>query len=242
MTEISVLVAEDHTVVREGLRALLSAEADIQVIGEAQDGQEAVDLARRTHPEVVLMDLAMPVLNGLEATRQIRKELPATKVVVLTSYDNAEYVRQMMAAGVRGYLLKQTAAQDLLKAIRAVQSGSRFFSPSIARQIRRESRETPLSQPATGEKSELTPRERQVLELVAQGFSSKEMASELGISPKTVEKHRQGVMKKLHIHEVAGLTRYAISTGMLEPGKRGVGDLRPETGEAGKASLVGSGT
>ncbi len=231
MTEISVLVADDHTVVREGLRALLSAEADIQVIGEAQDGQEAVDLARRTRPEVVLMDLAMPVLNGLEATRQIRRELPATKVVVLTSYDNAEYVRQMMAAGVRGYLLKQTAAQDLLKAIRTVQSGNRFFSPSIARQLRHEFRKTPSNQTATGGKSKLTPRERQVLELVAQGFSSKEMASELGISPKTVEKHRQGVMKKLRIHEVAGLTRYALSAGLLEPGNRDVGDLRPELAE-----------
>ena len=219
MTEISVLVAEDHTVVREGLRALLSAERDIQVVGEAENGRDAVDLARKKHPAVVLMDLAMPVLNGLEATRQIRRELPDTKVLVLTSYGNSEYVRQMMAVGVRGYLLKQTAAQDLLRAIRTVQKGERFFSPGIAR---------PLRQQAVQTGSGLSPRERQVLELIAQGFSSKEMAAELGISPKTVEKHRQGVMKKLNIHEIAGLTRYALNSGMLAPGRRDVGDLRPQ--------------
>src|SRR5437667_12635988 len=136
MQKIAVLLADDHTVIRQGFRALLEAEQDIAVVGEAETGRQAVQLARKLHPDVVVMDIAMPLLNGLEATRQILKELPATKVLVLSSYGDDECVSQLMDAGASGYLIKQTAANDLLRAIREVQRGNAFFSPAIAKRLR----------------------------------------------------------------------------------------------------------
>jgi DNA-binding NarL/FixJ family response regulator len=215
MKPISVLLADDHTVVRQGLRALLSAELDIEIVGEAANGNVAVRLARETRPEIVVMDLAMPGLNGLEATRQILAEAPSTKVLVLTSYSNDDYVKKMIEAGVAGYLSKQTAAQDLVKAIRETHRGNAYFSPSIARRLCDQSRGR-LGQRVLGARSnELTAREGQVLRLIAQGAANKQMAAELGISVKTVEKHRQHVMKKLGIHDVAGLTRFAAEKGII---------------------------
>src|SRR5207244_9259142 len=217
MKKISVLLVDDHTVVRQGLRALLRSEEDIEVVAEAENGRQAVALARKTPPNVVVMDIAMPLLNGLEATRQILKSLPTTKVLVLTSYGDDDCVAQLMQAGAAGYLIKQTAANDLLKAIREVYRGNAFFSPSIAKRLREQCRETFTTGQPARKSGELTSREAEVLQLIADGLSNKQIAAELGISIKTVEKHRQQVMNKLNIHDVAGLTRYAISKGL---GKR----------------------
>jgi len=218
MKKISVLLVDDHTVVRQGLRALLSSEEDIEVIGEAENGRRAVMAARKSTPSVVLMDVAMPLLNGLEATRQIIRSVPTAKVLVLTSYGDDDCVEQLMQAGAMGYLIKQTAANDLLKAIREVQRGKAFFSPSIAKRFRGRCRETFSTGQHGRRAGELTSREAEVLQLIAEGFSNKQIAGELSISIKTVEKHRQQVMNKLHIHDVAGLTRFALSKGMVERG------------------------
>jgi DNA-binding NarL/FixJ family response regulator len=218
MKKIAVLLVDDHTVVRQGLRALLKVEEDIEVIGEAENGRQAVTLARKSPPDVVLMDVVMPLLNGLEATRQILKSVPKAKVLVLTSYGEDDCVRHLMDAGAAGYLIKQTAANDLLKAIREVHRGNSFFSPAVAKRLRDQCRQA-FANGQNGRKAgELTSREAEVLQLIAEGFSNKQIAGELSISIKTVEKHRQQVMNKLNIHEVAGLTRYAINRGMVERG------------------------
>jgi len=216
MKKISVLLVDDHTVVRQGLRALLNSEEDIDVVGEAENGRQAVTLARECAPDVILMDVAMPLLNGVEATRQILKFAPSTKVLVLTSYGDDDCVAQLMDAGVSGYLLKQTAANDLLKAIREVRLGNSFFSPCIVKRLQDRSRAAFNNGQSARRGGVLTSREAEVLQLIAEGFSNKQIASELCISIKTVEKHRQQVMNKLNIHDVAGLTRYAISKGMVE--------------------------
>jgi DNA-binding NarL/FixJ family response regulator len=216
MKRISVLLADDHTVIRQGLRALLSAEEDLEVIGEAENGRQAVTLARKSPPDVVVMDVAMPLLNGLEATRQIRRNNPSTKVLVLTSYGDDELVAQMMSAGATGYLIKQTAANDLLKAIREVHRGNAYFSPAVAKRLRDQCRVAFTNGQTPRKSGELTSREAEVLQLIAEGFSNKQIAAQLTISIKTVEKHRQQVMNKLNIHDVAGLTRYAISKGIIE--------------------------
>jgi DNA-binding NarL/FixJ family response regulator len=216
MKTITVLLADDHTVVRQGLRALLKAEEDMEVIGEAENGRQAVTLVKKTPPDVVLMDVAMPLMNGLEATRQILKSSPTTKVLVLTSYGDDDCIEQLMRAGAAGYLIKQTAANDLLKAIREVQRGNAFFSPSIAKRLRDQCRQAFSNGQPVKRSGDLTSRESEVLQLIAEGFSNKQIAAELSISIKTVEKHRQQVMNKLNIHDVAGLTRYAISKGLVE--------------------------
>jgi DNA-binding NarL/FixJ family response regulator len=223
MTTISVLLVDDHNIVRQGLKALLATESDITVIGEAQSGREAVQLAAKHHPTVVLMDLAMPLLNGWEATRQIMKALPAARVIVLSTYEDEEHIRLAIGAGAAGYLLKQTAAADLIKAIREVRSGNAFFSPAIATRIREQTcRSLSQSEAARPAEIELTSRETEVLQLIAEGYANKQIASELGLSVKTVEKHRQGVMNKLDIHDTAGLVRYAVSKGFIEMNLAGV--------------------
>ncbi|HXF09847.1 MAG TPA: response regulator transcription factor [Desulfuromonadaceae bacterium] len=217
MEKIRVLLADDHTVVRQGLKALLEAEMDIAVIGEANTGREAVQLTKKLLPEVVVMDIAMPNLNGLEATRQIAKEVPNTKLLVLSSYNDDEYVHQVTEAGAMGYLLKQTAATDLIKAVREARKGNAFFSPAISRRLVERYREAFLNGVPVKKRNDLlTSRESEVLQLIAEGKPNKQIAAELCISIKTVEKHRQQVMNKLHIHDVAGLTRYAISKGIVE--------------------------
>ena len=218
MQKIRVLLADDHTVVRQGLRALLSAESDIEIVGEAENGRQAVDLAKQVRPDVAVIDIAMPVLNGLEATRQIAKALPSTKILVLSSYCDDDYVQQLTEAGAGGYLIKQTAANDLLKGIREVHRGNAYFSPSIAKRLRDQCREsfTSAGQPQKRRTDYLTTREAEVLQLIAEGRANKQIAAELCISIKTVEKHRQQVMNKLGIHDVAGLTRHAIAKGIIE--------------------------
>lgn len=218
MKRITVLLAEDHMIVREGLRALLKLEEDIEIIGEAENGRQAVELTQSLSPDVVVMDIAMPSLNGMEATRQILLAKPATKVLILSAHSDDAYVSLVMAIGASGYLIKQTAAHILPKAIREVLHGSTFFSPSISKrrnhqqQAARQRGELPVEKKA----SSLTSREMEVLQLIAEGRANKETAEELHISIKTVEKHRQSLMNKLNIHDTAGLTRHAIAAGIIE--------------------------
>jgi DNA-binding NarL/FixJ family response regulator len=214
---LTVLLAEDHLVVREGLKTLLQAETDLEVVGEAANGRQAVELVNKLHPDVVVMDIAMPLLNGLEATRQILKTAPATRVLILSAHSDDAYVEQVIALGAAGYLIKQTAAHVLPKAIREVAQGNIFFSPTISKRLEPHRQKPPgragLFKPkAAG----LTSREMEVLQLVAEGKANKETAAELGIGIKTVEKHREHLMEKLSIHDTAGLTRYAISAGIIE--------------------------
>ena len=217
MNRITVLLAEDHMIVREGLRSLLKEEDDIEVIGEAQTGRQAVHLTKKLRPAVVVMDIAMPLLNGLEATRQILKTVPATRVIILSAHSDDAYVDQVIALGAAGYLLKQTSLQVLSAAIREAHRGNTFFSPSVARRLRNRGQKSP------GRKGQLkktvarlSSREMEVLQLIAEGKANKQVAAELGISIKTVEKHRQNLMAKLDIHEISGLTRYAIAAGIIE--------------------------
>jgi DNA-binding NarL/FixJ family response regulator len=217
MKKITVLLAEDHMVVREGFRKMLELEHDFKVVGEAQDGRQAVALTKKLRPEVVLMDIAMPLLNGLEATRQIRKDLPNAKVLMLSAHSDDAYVANAIKSGARGFLLKQTSAHEVCRAVREVQTGKTFFSPSISKRLDHIKRQS-LGHKGTFNKGKepLTSREMEVLQLIAEGKANKQTASELGIGIKTVEKHREHLMEKLDIHDTAGLTRYAISAGVIE--------------------------
>ena len=216
MKPITVLLAEDHTIVREGFRKMLELENDIKVVGEAADGRQAVALIKKLRPEVVLMDIAMPQLNGLEAARQALKVVPTTKIIMLSAHNDDAYVNNATDSGAMGFLLKQTSALDVCRAIREVHAGKAFFTPSISKQV---NRLNPTSLGRTGaliKKAALTSREMEVLQLIAEGKANKQTAAELGIGVKTVEKHREHLMEKLDIHETAGLTRYAISAGIIE--------------------------
>jgi DNA-binding NarL/FixJ family response regulator len=218
MKRITVLLAEDHAIVREGLSALLKLETEFQVVGEAENGRQAVELARKYSPAVVFMDIAMPLLNGLEATRQILKSNPRTRILILSAHSDDAYVTKAISLGASGFLLKQTAAHVLPEAIRKVFKGGQFFSPEISKRMNHHERQSKLrGELATKEVvTELTSREMEMLQLVAEGKANKESAAELHISVKTVEKHRQSLMEKLNIHDTAGLTRYAISAGIIE--------------------------
>ena len=217
MKQITVLLAEDHMIVREGFRKMLELEDDIEVVGEAQDGRQAVAMVGKLRPAVVLMDIAMPLLNGLEATRQVLKAFPATKVVMLSAHNDDAYVTNATESGAVGFLLKQTSAHDVCRAIREVQNGNTFFSPSVSKRLGRLHPQLPGRAGGADKKFvQLTSREMEVLQLIAEGKANKETASELGIGIKTVEKHREHLMEKLDIHDTAGLTRYAISAGIIE--------------------------
>ncbi len=213
---IKVLIAEDHDVVREGLKILISADPGIQVAGEATSGDKAVQLARKLQPDVVLMDLSMPGGSGLEATRSICRQVPHSKVLVLSAYQDNETVQRAVAAGVSGYMTKHSAADELLQAIHELGHGRRYYSPKIARQLKSRQQLSFQAGPSL-QGGRLTPRERQVLALIAQGQPNKQIASNLKLSIKTVEKHRQAAMDKLAIHEIAGLTRYALEHGLGAP-------------------------
>jgi DNA-binding NarL/FixJ family response regulator len=217
MKPITILLAEDHEVVRQGLRALLAAEADFKIVAEAETGREAVELTRKLRPAVVIMDIALPVLNGVLATQQILKALPATRVLILSAYGDDAYVDQVIAAGAAGYLLKQSSLAALAHAIRQVHAGRTFFSPPISRRLRTPRQKSPArGASANKELVRLSPRELEVLQLIAEGNANKRVAAELGISAKTVEKHRHNIMEKLQLYHTAGLTRYAITKGIIE--------------------------
>jgi DNA-binding NarL/FixJ family response regulator len=215
--QLTVLLAEDHAIVRQGLCSLLNADGHFKMAGEARTGREAVEKAQALRPDVILMDIAMPVLNGLEATRQILAANPAAKVIILSAHSDDEYIERMTAVGAAGFLEKQTSAEVLTKAIREVASGKTFFSPAIAKRLGN-SQNKPRDRDGLvkANATHLTSRESEVLQLVAEGSANKQVAAALGISIKTVEKHRQHLMDKLNIHDTAGLTRYAIATGVIE--------------------------
>jgi len=213
MNKITIFLADDHAIFRQGLRLLLQADEDLEVVGQASNGHQAVAEATRLKPDVVLMDLAMPLLNGIEATRRIVFEMPSVKVLVLSSYSDDQHVQQALDAGATGYVMKETASEELLHAIREARDGNAFFSPLITECLLRrwKSRESrPSAAPA------LTDRQKDVVQLIAEGYSNKQMAALLFISVKTVEKHRQALMDKLNIHQVASLTRYAVSQRLVE--------------------------
>jgi DNA-binding NarL/FixJ family response regulator len=214
---ITVLIADDHTVVRQGLRRMLEDESDIEVVGEAASGRDAVALSSKLRPAVLVMDIAMPKFNGLDATRRICATLPDTKVLVLSAHADDAYVEAVMEMGAVGYLVKQTSAHCLAEAIRRVSQGGRYFSPAVEQRYRKRHARVPDRK---GEPramvTELTPREMEVLQQIAEGAANKQIAAELGISIKTVEKHRDNLMRKLDIHDTASLTRYAVAAGVIE--------------------------
>lgn len=212
MKSITVLLVDDHMIVREGFRKMLELEKDLAVVGEARDGRQAIELATKLSPDVILMDIAMPRLNGLEATRQLVKVCPSSKVLILSAHSGDAYAKNASESGAVGFLLKQTSADDVCKAIRIVQKGESFFSPAVFRDERSRNRTGMIKK----KNVQLTSREMEVLQLIAEGKANKETASELDISIKTVEKHREHLMAKLNIHDTAGLTRYAISQGIIE--------------------------
>jgi len=217
MKRITVLLADDHIIVREGFRQMLELEADLRVVGETADGRQAVALAVKLRPEVVLMDIAMPRLNGLEATRQVLEALPSAKVIILSSHNDDARVETSVNSGAAGFLFKQDSAHDVCHAIREVHKGKTIFSPAIAKRFGRlHPRSSARAVTLKPSLTQLTSRQMEVLQLIAEGKANKQMAAELGISLKTVEKHREHVMQKLDIHDTAGLTRYAISAGIIE--------------------------
>jgi DNA-binding NarL/FixJ family response regulator len=217
MQRITVLLVEDHTVVREGLRVLIEAFGDIEIVGEAKTGREAVQMVKDLRPEIVVMDIAMPLLNGLQATRQILKAFPAAKILILSAHGDPEYVEAVVKVGAMGYLVKQSSSKVVAEAIRELRKGRMFFTPSIAKRLKDEYRKS-ANGVGLRKKTEfqLTVREAELLQLIAEGQVNKQIAAELGISVKTVDKHRQHLMEKLNIHDVAGLTRFAIAAGFVE--------------------------
>ncbi|PYT17172.1 MAG: DNA-binding response regulator [Acidobacteria bacterium] len=215
-----VLVVDDHAIVRQGLRAILDTEPDIEVVGEAADGREAVRKTMALRPDVVIMDVSMPRMNGLEATARIAKEIPEVKIVALTMHSSEEYVYSLLKAGARGYLLKESVSSDLIEAIHAVKAGGTYLHPAISTKVVDGYLKKPHAKSRQGMMDVLTPREREILQLIAEGHTNKEIAGLLVLSVKTIENHRTRIMDKLEIHNVAGLTRYAISQGIasIAPG------------------------
>jgi DNA-binding NarL/FixJ family response regulator len=215
MHKVRILLADDHTILRDGIRALLEDEPDMVVIGEAEDGRTAVKLACQLKPDVVLMDIAMPLLNGLEATRQIKRECPQVNVLILTMHENEEYIRQVLASGAMGYILKDAAARELLAAIHAVQRGEAVLSPAITRLVIENYLRWGDLQKEDNPHG-LSPREREVLQLIAEGYSTRQIAEILCISIKTVQAHRNNLMSKLDLHDRADLIKYAIQRKIID--------------------------
>jgi len=213
---VRILLAEDHAIVRQGLCALLLADGHFRIVGEARNGREAVEMAASLKPDVIVMDIAMPVLNGLEATRQILANDPSARIVILSAHSDDAYIERLSTAGAVGFLEKQSSADTLVHALREVSKGRSCFTPTITRRLKEARKTLDREGQIKANASRLTPRESEVLQLVAEGSANKQTASALGISIKTVEKHRQNLMEKLGIHDTAGLTRYAISAGVIE--------------------------
>ncbi len=216
MKKVKLLVADDHKIFRQGIKKLLEEESDMQVVGEAADGREAVKKSTELKPDVILMDIAMANLNGLEATKQIKKVLPSIKVIMLTMHKNEEYILQSFQAGASGFILKEGAVEELVSAIRSIHQDKSFLSPTISktlidaylRKMETGKTETPFDL--------LTDREREVLQLIAEGYTNREVAKALFISVKTVEAHRAHIMQKLNIHDIAKLVKYAIQKGLVD--------------------------
>jgi two-component system response regulator NreC len=215
MSKIKILIADDHKILRQGIRSLLAPQPDFEVVGETADGPETLKETFKLKPDVVLMDIGMPNLNGFEATRQIKKNLPEVKVLILTMYQDDEYVLQALHSGASGYVLKDVAVEELVTAIRAVNNDQYYLSPSISHTVI----DAYLRKTEKGEKEPLellTAREREIVQLIAEGYTNKEIAAKLFISVKTVDAHRSHIMEKLDIHEVARLVKYAIRKGITD--------------------------
>jgi len=215
MQKIKVLIVDDHTLVRDGIRALLALVADVKVVGEAANGKEALEKVKKLAPDVVLMDLAMPIMSGLESTRRIRKRFPGTKVLALTQYEDKEYIVPTIEAGARGFVSKTAAFSELASAIQAVYQGGSFLSPIAAAAVVEECQQKVATEGETGSYQNLTDREREMLKLVAEGYTAREIADMLVISLRTVETHKTNLMKKLNIHNKADLIRFAIRKGII---------------------------
>ncbi len=210
-----ILLAEDHAILREGIRALLCAVPGLEIVGEAEDGRQAVLLAKELQPDLMIVDLSMPLLNGTEAIRQIKRRHPQIRAIVMTVHKSDEYVRATLDAGADGYLLKDDSHQELLAAIRSVSAGGTYLSPKICGRVVSGFLGQGTCQGSNVAWDALTDREREVLKLVAEGYKNREIAERLYVSVKTVEKHRANVMKKLDVHGAAGLTAYAIENGLV---------------------------
>jgi len=213
---ISVLVVDDHAMVREALAAVINAEHDLQIVGQASNGREGCEKAVKLKPEVVLLDVSMPDLGGIEAAQRIRTSLKDVRIIMLTAHEEDPYVEHALEAGVDGYLSKNSAAATLPQAIRDVASGRKVYAPAVQRKLAQYDKENPAGQLRKKHSEKLTAREIEVLKLVAEGHANKQSADKLGISIKTVEKHRQKVMEKLRVHDTAGLTRYAVQAGLVD--------------------------
>ncbi|MCL4472770.1 MAG: response regulator transcription factor [Actinobacteria bacterium] len=217
MSKIRILLADDHAILRAGLVRLLGEEKDIEVVGEAENGREAVQKVQELHPDIVLMDIGMPVMNGMEATKQIKKRDQDVKILVLTMHDNEEYLFQVLQAGAAGYVLKKAADSDLVNAIHVVSRGDCFLYPSAAKMVVEDYLEKLRhGQEPTSSYDTLTDREREILTHVAEGYTNREIAESLFISVKTVETHKANIMEKLNLHKRAELVKYAIKKGMLQ--------------------------
>jgi two-component system response regulator NreC len=214
--KIRILLADDHTILRAGLKMMLNAQSDMEVVGEAQDGRQAINEAQRLQPDIVLMDITMPDMNGIEATRQIKRSLPDIKVLILTMHEHDEYVFQALRAGASGYILKEAADTELITALHVVQTGQFYLSPAAQSVMVGDY----LQRVRTGEEKDsynsLTEREREILKLVAEGYTNNQIAEQLVISPKTVDTHRTHIMDKLNLHSRAELVKYAMRRGLLE--------------------------
>jgi two-component system, NarL family, nitrate/nitrite response regulator NarL len=213
--KIRLLLVDDHPVVRRGMRSCLEGIRHVEVVDEAVDGKEALEKVRQLSPDIVLMDIDMPNMNGLEATKLIREEFPDARVLILSIHTNKQYVLQIIRSGAQGYVLKDASPADLVRAIESVDSGEPFFSPDISQIVLNQYLEE-AGADSDGDSVKLTTRERQVLAMIAGGQSNKEMASELNVGVRTIETHRERVMNKLNIHSVAGLTKYAITNGIVK--------------------------
>jgi len=215
MVKIRVLVVDDHTIVRDGICALLALTGDIEVIGAATNGREALKMVKEFHPDVVIMDIAMPIMGGLEATRRINKESPRTKILVLTQHDDKEYVLPVIESGASGFVSKVAASSELVSAIRAVYQGDSYLTPAVAKLLVVNYQRTAGKQTTQDPYDQLTERERDVLKLLVEGYSTKEIADILEIAPKTVEGHKTNLMDKLGIHNRVELVKYALRKGII---------------------------
>ena len=211
MKRTRILLADDHAVVRQGFKMILDAQADMEIVGEAANGREAVELAGQLHPDIVVMDVAMPELNGIEATRRLLAEHPHTRVIALSMHKDSVYVREILRAGARGYLLKDSGADDLVKAVRAVAGGESYLSPAVSNAVLDDYRKH-----VTNPIDLLTSREREVLQMLAEGKTNKEIAVVLNLSVYTVDAHRGRIMEKLNLHSINELVRFALRNGLID--------------------------
>jgi DNA-binding NarL/FixJ family response regulator len=210
-----ILLVDDHALFREGIRALLSAESDIEVVGEAADGLRAIELAEKLSPDIIVMDLVMPGMNGMQAAQKLHDKYPEMKILILSMYDDDEYIRQILKAGASGYVLKRAASEDLLRAIRDVGKGGSALHPTVAAKLIKDYVRRTKSTDYGDLGSALTARESEVLKLVAEGHTNQQIADILGLGRKTVDTHRTNIMRKLDLHDVTALVKYALKRGLI---------------------------